>query len=1352
MKVSRSAFSLGAMFLVSAFASFTLPGRATASDDAAPTGQFEHDAIECPPDRPVGLYVRPNRDPETALERYAELDLMRRQGCATTHALRQWQELHERLAPFTVEPNPDWRVNALDQSRRMPLVRPAAFERTKTSLAATSDWNSLGPTNQGGRLRGLVLDPRDENTIYVAAATGGVWKTTDAGGTWQALTDAADTLNFSSLVIDPSAPDTLYAGTGESFPGLSTDAHVGIGIFKSTNAGANWSRAGVIASKPVAVYQMAILPSTPQGVFAATDKGIYRSTDAGGTWSRAIDGVASDVVVEAGSTSIVWAAIGKVTGDSKNGVYRSTDGGAHFTKMAGGVPSGCGRIELGISPSPETSKTIYLGCSDPGNFTSLGVWKTTDGSTWTQLATAPQYCGSEVPQCWWNNIIAVNPLDANKVFLGGLDVYVSTNGGTSFSKKTDWRQPDGAVNLVHADQHAAAISPTGVTWIACDGGLYRSTDGGTTWADRSSGLVTAQFYGMAQSATAAAPLIGGLQDNGTQRTTGDIGGWKEGLGGDGGYCAIDPITTSVMWAEYYYLNLHKSTNGGSSFGATATNGIPQDEINNRTLFISPFTGDPVRANRLLAGTNKVYLTTNGATLWQASSGDITESTSSSVSAVAFSVSDPNVAWAGTDNGKVWMTSALGPGATWTNVGKPPLPSRYVKRIAVDPVDPKIAYVAYSGTGGGHIYRTIDSGTTWTDISGNLPDAPTSGIAIDPANTNRIWVGNDIGVYYSENLGASWARYGAGFPNVRVDEILFQSTLRLIRAATHGRGMWEASADLVIVAPPAAAFAFSPTVPVAGTPVTFTDSSTGSPSAWAWNFGDGSSSTEASPTHTYTAAGTFTVKLTVTNSGGSSNVSKTVVVSPAAATYVPALVVPGQARTEGSGGSFFKTSLWMTNPGSAESKVRLEYLAATGGSNGGGVATKDVTVAVGKSVSYADVLSEAFGATTGTSGVIIVHVLSGTPAPLVTSRTFNDAGAAGTFGQYIPAVNISSAAPAGDLRIHGLGGDGASRSNVGIVNFGDTAATATLSVIDPTGQKVGTDVIVSIDPRTATQKNRINELAGVPNLTFFSVAATSTSPIFVYASKLDNLTSDPIFVPGTLAPRSTKWIDATASASGAGSTFFRSNLSLTNTSSASATVTLQFTKRTETAAGAIFAVTLAPGEEKFYTDAVSELFGLSGVAGTISLATGASTPVVAWARTYNDKGAGNGTFGQFIPAFGTDDLIGSKGAILQGLSQSASDASGFRTNMGFFNASAASVAVTVSAWNPDGSQAGSKIYTVLPSQAIFQQRIINDIAPGVTVTNGYVKVVPSAQGAIYAWASSVDNVSTDQIFVRPIAIP
>jgi formylglycine-generating enzyme required for sulfatase activity len=461
------------------------------------------------------------------------------------------------------------------------------------------------------------------------------------------------------------------------------------------------------------------------------------------------------------------------------------------------------------------------------------------------------------------------------------------------------------------------------------------------------------------------------------------------------------------------------------------------------------------------------------------------------------------------------------------------------------------------------------------------------------------------------------------------------------------------------------------------------------------------------------------------------------------TYTPASLVTGVARTAGAGGAFFKTSLWLTAP-AGEAIVQLRFVPAPGQPEAD-FPVAHLTIPDKHSIVFADALRNAFGVTGGAFGNIIISVADGSVSPTVSARTFNDQReiSKGTFGQFISGIDVIGS-NSGAVQIDGLSASADFRTNVGVINHDlDNTLTATITILDGAGKQKGDPIVVSVPPGSLVQTNTVASGLGLDR---FSVRVSGVGPFSAYSSKLDNPTSDPIFIMDNASSDTRQWIDGVGSMQGGGGTFFKSELSLTNRTGSSATVTISFVSRGAATPDKTEDVMLAAGESKLYMNAVKEIFGLDNVGGSFWITGPAG--LAAWARTYNDltESGGQGTFGQFIPAFDATNLIGLSGAIIPGLSHNAE----FRTNAGFLNTGQADVSVTVSVWSSGGQQLGMKSYLVPAGTAIFVPQIIADI--GVpSLSDGYIKLIPSAGGAVYGWASSVDNVSTDQTFFRPIGL-
>jgi len=467
------------------------------------------------------------------------------------------------------------------------------------------------------------------------------------------------------------------------------------------------------------------------------------------------------------------------------------------------------------------------------------------------------------------------------------------------------------------------------------------------------------------------------------------------------------------------------------------------------------------------------------------------------------------------------------------------------------------------------------------------------------------------------------------------------------------------------------------------------------------------------------------------------------VADTVSSYTPTSLVTGVARTAGAVGAFFKTSLWITAP-AGESTLRLQFIPAPGQPEAD-FPTTYLTVPDKQSVVFADALKNAFGVTEGTFGNIIISVADGSIAPKVSARTFNDQreSAKGTFGQFISGIDLIGS-NSGTVQLDGLSASAGFRSNVGVINHDlNSALSATITILDGTGVQRGDAINVNVPPGSLVQTNAVASTLGLDR---FSVRISGIGSFSAYSSKLDNPTSDPIFIMDNASSETRQWIDGVGSVQGGGGTFFKSELSLTNRTGSSATVTISFVSRGAATPDKTMDITLGAGESKLYSNSVKDIFGLDNTAGSFWITGPAG--LAAWARTYNDltESGGQGTFGQFIPAFDSTDLIGLSGAIIPGLSQNAE----FRTNAGFVNTGLVDASVTVSVWSSDGQKLGEKGYFVPAGAAIFVSQIIAD-AGVPSLSDGYIKIMPSTGGAVYGWASSVDNVSTDQTFFRPFGL-
>ncbi len=786
-------------------------------------------------------------------------------------------------------------------------ARQQGLHKAASITAAT--WTALGPfglsnpnfpasgtnASSGGRMLDFAFDPNDANVIYAAAASGGLWKSPDDGLSWAPVDDKLPVLAVSCVVVDPNDANTLYIGTGEGYGNL--DAVSGVGVLKSTDGGASWSNTGLTGftySSGRKVNELIMDPSNSSVLIAATSVGVYRTTDGGANWTQTLTASpAFDLAIDASNSNNVFVTISGAA--STGGIYKSTDNGANWTQLTttNGLPAAGTHHRISMDISASNSLVLYA------SFTNLtdglqGVYKSTDGgSNWALTTTTPaNYLGN---QGWYDNVMAVDPNDANVVYVGGVQAYKTTDGGANWSS---------VHNNIHVDYHALAFH-NGKVYAGNDGGVYKTTDGGTTWTNLSlNGLVTHQYYKFGTSFNNANILMGGAQDNGLNQYSGSPL-WTKTRSGDGMeviYDYSDP-TSMIVYGENQNGARLRSTDGGANWTSINT-GAPGGP------WVTPLEMDPSVPTTLYTigntsgGNGDVYKTTNSGSSWSLFF-NATEDLSRDIKVApsdnqVMYVLGPSVVYY-TSNGGSTFNSGTGLPVTSS-----------LTYVAVDPTNPRIAYITRGAFAGTHVHKTTDGGATWTNITGTLPNIPAITVAVDPKHPNNVYVGTDLGVYLSTNSGATWSDWTDNLPNVVVDEFEIHAASRLIRAATHGRGMWEA--NLYEPSNPPVADAGPDWQICTGASQQIGGSPTGSGGAggytYLWYPSTGlSSATVANPTATPTATTTYTVRVMDAN-GVISTDNVVVTVSPNAA---PTASVSGDATICAGGSTMISATLTGTSP-------------------------------------------------------------------------------------------------------------------------------------------------------------------------------------------------------------------------------------------------------------------------------------------------------------------------------------------------------------------------------------------------------------------------------------------------------
>ncbi|MGH9309506.1 MAG: WD40/YVTN/BNR-like repeat-containing protein [Vicinamibacterales bacterium] len=703
---------------------------------------------------------------------------------------------------------------------------PSGLRVDRQSLSRTAGlspfhtgWVALGPGNVGGRTRAIVVHPTAPATIWAASVGGGVWRTDDSGGSWTPVDDLMANLAVCCMVMDPGDPQVIYAGTGEGF--FNLDAIRGAGIFM-TRDGDIWTQLTSTTGPQFTSINRLAISRDSRILLAATPAGLFRSDDAPrARWTLVLDEAIADVDFDPENPALA------VAGSLSTGrAFFSTDGGATWrTATTDGSPGR--RVE--VTYAAQGTGIVYASVEASGG----EIWLSTDGGQSYRKRAALSADGGDVnylgDQGWYDNVIwAGDPTDASLVIVGGIDLWRSTDGGDTLVDISTWWSRAS----VHADHHAIVSHPAydGSTnrqvFLGNDGGIYTTMDIRTAgndpdvprdsgWARLVNSYAVTQFYGGAGNSSGT--IIGGAQDNGTLRYTPGTGhnGWAEMFGGDGGWCAADPGDPDVMYGEYVYLNIHRSTNGGVDadyisgqfWDGTAWRWKPvpyriSDARNSQALFIAPFVLDPNDSNRILGGGISLWRTSNAKAPNTSATGPswapIKPALDVPISAIAVADGNADLIWVGhahrqgfMSSGDVYKTTnGTANAPAWSKVddNQSALPPRYCTRITIDAADHQAVYVTFGGYSRDNVWKTSDGGATWTNIGSSLPEAPIRSLVIHPRRRSFLYIGTEVGVFASENGGASWSPTNEGPTTCSVDELFWMG--ETLVCATHGRGMFS----------------------------------------------------------------------------------------------------------------------------------------------------------------------------------------------------------------------------------------------------------------------------------------------------------------------------------------------------------------------------------------------------------------------------------------------------------------------------------------------------------------------------------------------------------------------------------
>jgi methionine-rich copper-binding protein CopC len=783
-----------------------------------------------------------------------------------------------------------------------------ALKKSKAAIAGVT-WTERGPNNVGGRTHALMFDPNDatRKKVWAGAVAGGLWFNNDitsSASSWQKVNDFWATISVSTIVADPSNSQTFYVGTGEGF---TQDAR-GAGIWKSTNGGTTWNQ--LASTTPTNsnhfTWIQKIVVHSSGTIFAATRSnvsgsgGVLRSTDGGLTWMQIYNTATADIDI-ASNGDIYIGTFAGVVARTTNPTAVGNPTWTNFNPSSGGQ-----RVELAIAPSASsvTGSTVVYAVSSNGSDVQ---WfrKTTDGgTTWTSV-TVPKYLEQSCSfgttdftrgQSWYDLTMKVRPDNANVVLVGGIDLYGTTNGGTSWNLLSYWTGGCSR-QYVHADQHAIEFRSTNFNEIigGNDGGVTYSTNAGTgsstgvLFSDRNNNYNVTQFYACAMNNTNGSNVyIAGAQDNGTQRfTSAGINSTTEVNGGDGGFCFIDQTNPNIAIASYVYNNFYRSTNGGSSFTGELLG-------ENTGLFINPADYDHTANVLYTAGNSGTMKRVRNVETSPVEDLPITLSGVGQITTIKANCFTANRIYVGNSSGDVFRVDNAHATPTVTNISGS-LPAGYTSSIDVGANDDELL-VTYSNYGVKSVYYTNNGGTTWVskdETAYGLPDMPIRWALFNPNDTKQVLLATELGVWSTSDVKATnpgWEPTNSGLANVRCDMLRFRTADKQVAIATFGRGLYTTNAFASTPTAANANFTYAPRqIIYQPAQMTFTDASLGTITSRSWNFGSGASpatsTATAPPAVSYSTLGTKTVSLTV--NGTSTKTSDIVVLPTFTPSYLPA---------------------------------------------------------------------------------------------------------------------------------------------------------------------------------------------------------------------------------------------------------------------------------------------------------------------------------------------------------------------------------------------------------------------------------------------------------------------------------
>ena len=713
----------------------------------------------------------------------------------------------------------------------------------ESSLFKNLAWQFLGPLNVSGRMTDVeVVSPKGKNyTMYIAGASGGVWKTENEGTTWELVFKNQMSTSIGDIALAPSDQNIVWVGTGEG--NIFRSSQAGAGIYKSLDGGKSWKHMGLIDTNTIS--RIIVHPKNPDIVYVAASghewtnnnaRGLYKTTDGGETWKKIkyinSSTSANDLVMDPTNPEILyvsfWQRIRRKWNDPRiekgykwTGIYRTADGGKTWTPVNKGLPAPEHRGRIGINLCRTKPEVVYAfvdnyeiarkwsteekadsyGKPGEGKIKGATLYRSDDsGNNWKQVSENNEYMQNlSNTYGWVFGQMRVDPNNENKVYVMGLALNVSDDGGKTFR-----RLPG-----MHGDHHGLWIDPDNSNYLVNvnDGGIAISYDGGKKFRTFYNNLPLVQFFNVMYDMGDPFRVYGSVQDHGSYKAVVDLSKgrfnipaqkWDYAPGGEGSHHAIDPTDTNTVYSAGFYGTLMR-TDIKKDETKIIVPRRKKGEERYRGQWLAPFILSPHNPNVIYHGMNFIFKSTDKGESWNKISPDLSYNINSmkgdipyqTVFAISESPLKQGLIYAGTDDGRAWITKD--DGKKWKEISRKLPYRKWVSRIVASKYEPGTVYLTQNGKREDdfrpYIWMSSNFGKTWQSIAANIPSGPVNVIREDPSDSNILYTGTDFGVYITLNKGKTWHALMEGMATTYIQDLVIQPKKNILIAATHGRGMY-----------------------------------------------------------------------------------------------------------------------------------------------------------------------------------------------------------------------------------------------------------------------------------------------------------------------------------------------------------------------------------------------------------------------------------------------------------------------------------------------------------------------------------------------------------------------------------